>query len=203
MAERERTFVVALGQDREIPGRGDEFEAAVVVSGHDGELDGALGAPGGDMGDHLAGETSGGVQQVADDEDAISSCLVDGGGEAGELLGHQRTGKGDAVDQVGLDLAEVQIGDDERGTRSWFAAIGRGKPSRPEDGAVRHQFDNFTTGFHRDGGRTTTGVVGASGGRSFCIARVEPDTNPATSLSHCSRILLTRSAIVSLLSFAD
>ncbi len=124
--EREGPFVVAWLQHPHVPPAGDLLQVAVVVAGDDGELAGVPLAPGADGFEHGLGEARGRVQQVSQDEHAIGARCLDERGARVELAGHHVRQR-DAVGGEGLDLAQVQVREQQRASRV------------PERGALREQ----------------------------------------------------------------
>jgi hypothetical protein len=121
-------------REREPPGCGKVGDAAVVIARDHDEVGGDVLAAARDACDECVGDAGGGVEQIAEDDDAGGVERVDERDEAVEGLIEQAAGgdagaEGRAAAGEGLGLAEVEIGDEE------------GVGSRPPRGPRRKQVD--------------------------------------------------------------
>lgn len=132
--EGEACFGVEVVVDVEAPDVGDAVDLGIVVAADEEPGDGVGVAEVGDGVEEGRGEPQGGVEEVPDDEEALGGGVAEGAREAGEVLVEESAGEvGADADGAGggerVDLAEVEVGDDEGG------GVG------PVGGAVRGQVE--------------------------------------------------------------
>src|SRR5436853_273992 len=98
------------------------------------------GAPGGEGVHGRGGAAGAGVEEVAEEDEALGAVAADQRAETGEVGGGGGFGDGDADGPEGRALAEVRVGDAERA------------PARPPEGAVAESGQGFTGPLELDHG---------------------------------------------------